>query len=330
MFRNQLAKWMGSYPTPAAGLALGLSGMMVDWSLMVEGGHRIEAVGGVIAILLLLPLIGKYLLQPKRLHDDLSHVVIGSVVPTFAMALMVISGILTHWFSGAAELLWTVAVGLHFIFFSVFFYHRAKSFQLHHMVPSWFVPPIGIVVAAVYVPHVPWCITVAQILVLLGLIAYVILLPVMLYRLVLHDTIEMGARPTIAIMAAPASLTLAGYLTAVPHPYHFLVLVLLGVAFLMTLMIYLMLLHLLRLPFSPGFAAYTFPLVISATATYKVGLWAERVYPALLPWHEILTASMFQLVISTAVIAYVFIRYMMFLRKNWLTAVAVRTADSVQ
>ena len=50
-----------------------------------------------------------------------------------------------------------------------------------------------------------------------------------------------------------------------------LVAVLLGIAVLMTGIIYLAFIKLLRLPFSPGYAAFTFPLVIGATALFKVG-----------------------------------------------------------
>ena len=49
----------------------------------------------------------------------------------------------------AGDELWLLAVGLHIIFLVSFVYHRAKAFELHHMVPSWFVPPVGIIVACV-------------------------------------------------------------------------------------------------------------------------------------------------------------------------------------
>ncbi|WP_218586918.1 hypothetical protein [Iodobacter fluviatilis] len=41
---------------------------------------------------------------------------------------------------------------LHMVFLATFIWHRAKDFEIHHMVPSWFVPPVGIIVADVAFP----------------------------------------------------------------------------------------------------------------------------------------------------------------------------------
>ncbi len=47
--------------------------------------------GAVIASVLLLILAFKFVLHPRLLLKDLAHPVVGSVVPTFAMATMVVS-----------------------------------------------------------------------------------------------------------------------------------------------------------------------------------------------------------------------------------------------
>ena len=101
------------------------------------------------------------------------------------------------------------------------------------------------------------------------MISYAILLPLMLYRLIFLTEVPNAAKPTIAIMAAPASLSLAGYLTVVPEPNLLLCAILLGIAVLMTIAIYFAFWNLLRLQFSPGYAAFTFPMAIGATALYK-------------------------------------------------------------
>lgn len=83
----------------------------------------------------------------------------------------------------------------------------------------------------------------------------------------------------------------------------------------MTLIVYVALLHLLRLPFTPGFAALTFPLAIGATALFKVQAffidWA-------LPGDIILqvqTLARIELAIATVVIGYVAVRYAIWLAK---------------
>ena len=253
-------------PTPMAGLALGIGSLGWAWENMGAFGGAAQLAGASIAGLLLVVLAAKFLLHPGLLAQDLAHPVVGSVVPTFAMALMVVSKVLP----GAwAMVLWLVAVVLHAGFLAIFLRHRLRSFALCDMVPSWFVPPVGIIVAAVASPGGILALL-AHLLLWFGLVCYGILLPVMLYRLIFAEQIPEAARPTLAILAAPASLSLTGYLSLVDTPSSLLVGILLGLSLLMTIVIYLAFFSLLRLPFSPGYAAFTFPMVIGATALFKV------------------------------------------------------------
>ena len=75
-----------------------------------------------------------------------------------------------------------------------------KERQMHHMVPSWFIPPVGstIIVADVACPSPEWF-GFAQILLIIGIGAYAIMLPVMIYRLMFYAEVPDGAKPTIAI-----------------------------------------------------------------------------------------------------------------------------------
>ncbi len=68
---------------------------------------------------------------------------VGSVVPTYAMGTMVVSKAVGMLDAGLGEGLWLFAVLLHLAFLATFVWHRAKQFEIHHMVPSWFVPPVG-------------------------------------------------------------------------------------------------------------------------------------------------------------------------------------------
>ena len=142
------------------------------------------------------------------------------------------------------------------------------------MVPSWFVPPIGIVVACISVPTQS-LLPIAHLILKFGLIAYAIMLPLMLYRLCFKDSIEDDRKPTLAILAAPASLTLTGYLSISSNPNTLVLLILFSIALVMTISVYLMLSHLLRIGFSPAYSAFTFPLAISATASYKMSVWSQ-------------------------------------------------------
>ncbi|GGB48562.1 tellurite resistance protein [Oceanisphaera marina] len=292
-------------PTPMAGLALGIASLGWAWENVGLFAGGAQLLGAIVAAALLLILTGKFVLHPGLLVKDLAHPVVGSVVPTFAMATMVVSKAVA---GNLGTGLWLFAVALHLVFLVMFAWHRLKDFQLHHMVPSWFVPPIGIIVADVASPGGAFA-PLAQVLLWFGIACYAVMLPMMLYRLIFCAEVPDAAKPTIAIMAAPASLSLAGYLTVTAEPAPVLVAVLLGIAVLMTALIYLAFIKLLRLPFSPGYAAFTFPLVIGATALFKVATLAETQGLDMASVAQLRWLAEGELVIATLVVSYVALRF---------------------
>lgn len=302
--RTAITSATAAIPTPLAGLALGLSSLGWCWEYAAGLAGKAQQAGALIGGILLLAVLLKFLLQPRLLWQELSHPVLGSVLPTFAMASMVVSAALPLAYGIP---LWSVALVIHLIFLCGFIWHRLQDLRLHLMIPGWFIPPIGIITAALTCPSAAFQ-PLVQWIFWAGLVCYSLLLPVMLLRLLFAGNVPENGRPTIAVLAAPASLLLAGYLTINPEPSVLLVCVLLGIAILMTALIYLAMVVLLRLPFSPGFAAYTFPLVIGATALFKVsmlfGQWQMTSEANLL-----FKLAQLELVVATVVTGYVCIRY---------------------
>lgn len=296
-------------PTPVAGLALAIASL--GWCLENAAplAQYAKWTGAWIAALMLLGLALKFIRHPRLMLDDLAHPVVGSVIPTAAMGWMVVSHSLGQWNAQLGQGLWLLAIAMHATFLACFIYHRAKQFELHHMVPSWFVPPVGLIVADVAFPGGAMR-PLAEAIFYFGLFAYAVMLPAMLYRLIFCQDVPDLAKPTIAILAAPASLSLAGYLTVAEEPSMLLVGLLGGIAVLMTLLIYVAILHLLRLPFNPGYAAFTFPMVIGATALFKLAhqlqLWGMSLEE--ITWVNQL--ALLELVIATLVVGYVSLRYL--------------------
>ncbi|MBR9728427.1 TDT family transporter [Shewanella intestini] len=301
-----------SAPTPMAGLALGIASLGWCWENWANLNGNGQLLGALIASVLLLILTVKYFFHSDTLKADLAHPVVGSVVPTFAMATMVVSNSLGHYSLILGDGLWLIGLGLHIVFLVAFIYHRAKVFELHHMVPSWFVPPVGIIVADVSFSGTQGLAGLAFGALIFGMLAYGVMLPMMIYRLIFTHEIPDAAKPTIAILAAPASLSLAGYLTVTAVPSPVIVGLLFGIAVLMTAIIYVAFYKLLQLPFSPAYAAFTFPMVIGATALFKMALWMQTIGVAPQYVEQISLLAIFELAIATLTVAYVAIRYVNF------------------
>lgn len=294
-------------PTPLAALALGIASLGWCWdsNLQLDGKVQLTAAG--IAAVLIGLLLLKFARCPKLFWQDLAHPILGSVLPTAAMATMVISVALPE---SLALPLWAAAVIAHSLLFAGFLGHRLTAFQLQQLIPGWFVPPIGIVTAVLTCPTtIPYGLAAA--LFWFGLFAYALILPVMLYRLVKLGTLPLAAKPSLAVLAAPASLCLAAYISFVATPAKWLVLLLLPVALLMTTIIYLVLPSLLRLHFTPAFAAYTFPLVIGSTALFKVaGLFTTWQWSSLS--QLVLNLAYLELAVATLVSSYVAWRFALY------------------
>ncbi|MDE1209861.1 TDT family transporter [Vibrio aestuarianus] len=311
MIQAAKAKVMGA-PTPMAGLALGIASLGWCWENFTTLNGYGQWLGASVASVLIVILAIKFLFHRHLLRQDLAHPVVGSVVPTFAMGMMIISNSLGHFYPMAGDALWLLAVALHIMFLVSFLYHRAKVFELHHMVPSWFVPPVGMVVADVAFSGNPALAPIAHGTLLFGLAAYAVMLPVMIYRFMFRHEIPDAAKPTMAILAAPASLSLAGYLTVTANPSPVIIALLFGIAVLMTATIYLAFFKLLRLPFSPGYAAFTFPMVIGATALFKMAHWMESIGMNAEYVQQVHGLANIELIVATLVVGYVAIRYLHF------------------
>jgi exfoliative toxin A/B len=85
-----------------------------------------------------------------------------------------------------------------------------------------------------------------------------------------------------------------------------------GIAVLMTSVTYLALFKLLTLSFSPGYAAFTFPLVISATALFKMMGWMQSIGMNAEYINQIQQLAITELPIASVVVMYVAVRYLHF------------------
>lgn len=316
-------------PTPVAGLALGIAslGIGLENSLPLHSFGQI--LGALLSMTLVALIVTKFVLHPKLFNEELRHPVLGSIIPCLAMALMLQSKSLGIISPKAAEVLWLVAVALHMVLLVAFIYFRMKSFSLQQMVPSWFVPFVGISVAAISVPS-PQYTAIAYYLMVFGMVNYAVMLPFMSYRLIFSKEIADPVKPTIAILAAPASLSLVAYLSLEQDPSLVLCSLLFGIAVLMTCIVYLAFFKLLRLPFSPSFAAYTFPMAVGATALYKVSEWLANYSFALEYSAQIRMMAVLEMIIATIVVAYVCFCYLLYCVRAWAAVMQGRKAARLE
>ena len=298
-------------PTPLAGLGLGLAGFA---SLTMNFNAKVGYVISFVALVTLLMVLLKILLNFRIFPDELKHPVLGSIIPTFTMGIMILSNFVSKFHFTFGKVLWITAVIIHAVLLIVFLLNFIKNFNFLNIIPSYFIPPVGIVVACVSgkIFNMP---ELCNVIFYLGFVSYLILLPVVLIRLKKGE-LPKPKKPTMAILAAPASLCLAAYFTMGNLEQNALLYILVPLSVIMTLFVYYKLINLIRKPFNPGFSAFTFPLVISAVAMFKYAGYLSKSGIEFAQYVKIF--GFVQYWIAAAVIAYVSIKYfqLIFLRSK--------------
>lgn len=250
-------------PIPISGVMLALFSL----AKLVKTFDLTWFANGLIFIgaLFLSGLLVKVVLAPELVLKEMKNPLIAAVSPTFTMALMVLSSLYMET-TVVWENIWWFALVLHFVLMLYFTYRFVlrTALTLSHIYPSWFIMYIGMGIMPLTAGGRA---SALMDIVFYSCIAFlIILVPIMLVRIFVMRNLEVPTLPLITILCAPVSLTLAGYLAHVEVASTTMVLTLVIIAQLLYVLVLTQLPKLLRLPFFPSYAAFTFPLVICATA----------------------------------------------------------------
>jgi len=296
-------------PIPISGLMLACA---AAGNLVGSYGSLYKNLFGIIATIIMIKLLIKAITMPNSIKEGFDNPVVASVIPTFSMGVMLLSTYIKPYASSAAYFIWLAGLILHCLLIILFTIKYIANFNIKKVFPSYFIVYVGIVCASVTAPA--FGITqLGQYIFWFGLVTYIILLPVVIYRVLSIKEIPEPAMPTLAIFTAPASLCLAGYLNSFQSKNTAMVGFLAILALLMFIAVMATMPKLLKLKFYPSYSAFTFPFVITATAMKGTNAYFMNigsgipVLKYLVPILEIWAIIM---------VIYVLIRYMIFMFSN--------------
>ena len=263
--------------------------------------------------------IFKIILYFRTCRKEYDQTIPSSLYAAFCMVLMVLGSFYYEMGWGFGRIIWFIAVvlhGLHIIVFTVK-HTFGKVFlkrDFINMMPSWFVTYNGWMVA---------CVTggkmhagpVLKIITIYGCIIYLVLLPLMIWRLMKVE-IKSAAYYTMAVLLAPCSLCVVSLINVYGTPNDFL-LTLMYICVLASLAFILF-----KLPdffsfrFYPGFAGLTFPMAIGVVASQKTaGYLAAGGKEGLA--NAVTQLSGLQIFVTTMLVGYVMLMFLrMFLKKK--------------
>ena len=312
---NLLQKLLYNLPLPISGLMLAIAslGILFPQFFQVfsrpEAGFVLHVLCGVFAAVLWILLVLKAVFFFPQIKAAGKNPVLASVAGTFPMTIMALAVYVFELFGEGAVLFWYAGVILHAALIGYFSLRFLKHPRLSEVYPSWLVVYVGIVLAAITAPYFNQ-IAVGQLCFWFGAAALVPLLPALLVRCTQMPLAD-SVKPLFCIFAAPISILLAGYVQSFSADTA-LVFTLLAAETVILVLVLQKLPGLLRLPFCPGYSAFTFPFVVTATA-YLLGI-ETLVEAGVLGtgWYAVSAAV---LLLAAVLVVYVSLRYAQALRK---------------
>lgn len=147
--------------------------------------------------------------------------------------------------------------------FSSWIHHT--HYEIHHANPAWFIPVVGnilVPIAGVRLasPELSWFFF------SIGLVFWIVLLTIVLYRLFFHEPLPARLTPTLFILLAPPSVGFIAYLQLIGSLDAF-ARILYYTALFLSLLLASNALRFLRIPFFISAWAYSFPLAALTIAT---------------------------------------------------------------
>jgi tellurite resistance protein len=256
------------------GCPLGLLGLTLV-TLHIETTFGFTHVSGaallVFTILLFALVAFAYLVkavtQPSLVRSDWNHpvqsnffAVISGILVLFGLAILPFSSsvALPFWAIGAfAHLAVTLGIASKWV--------GATVFNADSLSPALFLPAVGNVLVplagvSLGFTQLSWFFFSA------GLVLWAVLLPIIIWRLLMHSALPDGLLPTLVILMAPPSLLMLDYQRLDPDGSQAILKILYYVSFLFFLIVLTQVPRLSRIDFSLAWWAYTFP-----TAAFTIG-----------------------------------------------------------
>ena len=296
---------------PTSGLMLGI----VSLGLLLEPYCiGVKYFCGIVGGLLWLVLLCKFCSEGKNIAATLKqNSILASVMPTFYMTTMQLCVYAKSYAPGVCEVIWLIAVLAHTLHIIWFSYCYILHFKLANVYPSYLIPYVGYIVASVTAPAFGYM-QLGSYIFWFGFPSSLMLLVLITYRYFALPKVEPATLPLLCIYTAPMSMSLAGYYAVIANKSITFITVLQVAGVILFFFVLLQMPKLLKLPFYPSYAAFTFPFVITVTALKKSLQYYALEGITVTPLAQYLLAL--QYVVATSIVFYVLLRYAMDFRQR--------------
>ena len=216
---------LAHFPVSLVSSVMGLTGLAIAWqkahrAFAVPAGvwMAVAALASAVFVVLIALYATKLLRFPEAVRGEWRHPVRVSFFPTISISLMLLA---TVWADTAPSLafpLWAGGALLQLVFtlaiLSSWMFH--SHYDIKHANPAWFIPVVGnlfvpIVGARFASPELGWFFF------SVGIVFWVVLMTIVVYRVVFHDPVPLRLQPTLFILLAPPAVGFVSYSALVPE-----------------------------------------------------------------------------------------------------------------
>lgn len=262
------------FPISFFAMVMGLTGLSIAWhkaEITFGIGLRMSGALLVLAVACFVLLLGLYLNKairyPDAVRKELGHPIQLNFFPTVSISLILLAVAFLSLWPGVAGVVWVLGTTMHLFLtlyvMGVWIHH--EHFEIHHINPAWFIPVVGnVLVPIAGIPlgfaEVSWFFF------SIGILFWLILLAIILYRVLFHNPLPERLMPTFFILIAPpavgfiAYLQLTGTLDAFARVLYYS-------GLFLTLLLVTQVGRFVRIEFYLSWWAYSFPLAAITIAS---------------------------------------------------------------
>ena len=156
--------------------------------------------------------VAKAIRYPGTLREEFNHSVKINFFPLIAKILLVLSVIYLDRDMRGSYYLWVIGASLQFAasIIIISLWMRHTHFTIEHMTPAWFIPIVGsLIVPIAGVAH--GFVEISWFFFAVGLMFWIVLFVIAMYRLIFHSPIPDKLLPTLFILFAPPAIAFIAY-----------------------------------------------------------------------------------------------------------------------
>jgi tellurite resistance protein len=255
-------------PIGLFGSVMSVAGLSLAWRLASKAYGASIAVSntiGIIALLvfavLALSYLNKFFRYPDLVKHEFSHPVIGSFFGTVGISILLLSSVISSYSASAQLVVWTIGVVVTLALSAVMISRLLNgNSSAASAVPAWLIAGVGSldIVVTGGALTADWTHEVNLLAAAIGSVSAVVFFVLIFSRLVHHEPLAEGMRPSKMILVAPFAVGFIAYVNLVQKVDMFAALLFYFALFLFVIISYRLIVK--RPPFSSAWWAIGFPM----------------------------------------------------------------------